>query len=347
MMTYNEGDILAADVEAIVNTVNCVGVMGRGLALQFKNLYPENFRAYKAVCDKGELKPGGLFVFDRGTLEPPHTIINFATKGHWRAQSRLADIDKGLNALRQEIENSGLTSIAIPPLGCGLGGLNWDDVSPLIERALGDLSSVKVCVYPPAGTPTKGRGSQVLEAPKMTSGRAVLLVLARRYLSHVWEPQLTLLELHKLAYFLQLAGQPLRLQFAKGHYGPYAKNLRHVLHHIQGHFIDGYFDKRDQPDVEVSLRQEAVDEAQAFLKSDEATSERFHQVSQLIHGFEGAYGLELLATVSWLVNESRSTAASLVADVHAWNPRKSKFEPEHIMKAYERIQQTSWLAVAT
>lgn len=343
MLVSGEGDILASDADAIINTVNCVGVMGRGLALQFKNAFPENFRAYKKVCDAKELEPGGLYVFDRGSLERPHYIVNFATKGHWKGKSNLGDVKKGLAALREEIIRYKIRSVAIPPLGCGLGGLDWGEVMPLIEAALGDLSETEVVVYPPAGTPRDGLGSKSKTTPSMTPGRAALIALARKYLSQVWEPQITLLEIHKLAYFLQSFGQPLRLDFSRGHYGPYARNLRNVLSHMQGHFIDGYLDAHDLPETEIGLRAAAVERAQEYLAQDEVTLSRFDIVAKMVEGFEGPYGLETLATVAWLVQQEHSSRASIVGDFHAWNRRKSKFEEEHILKAFDVLEERGWM----
>src|SRR5690606_12589675 len=138
------GDILAADAEAIVNTVNCVGIMGRGIALQFKNAFPKNFKAYEAACARGEVQPGKMFVFETRTLTNPKFIINFPTKRHWRGKSRIEDIDSGLKALAEEIRTRGIRSIAIPPLGSGLGGLNWADVRPRICEALRGFDDLQV-----------------------------------------------------------------------------------------------------------------------------------------------------------------------------------------------------------
>jgi len=149
MMNYTHGDILQADVEAIVNTVNCVGVMGRGLALQFKKAWPENFRAYKQACDAKDVKPGSMFVFDTQQLSNPRYIVNFPTKRHWRGASRIEDIEAGLAALVQWIQQVEVKSIAIPPLGAGLGGLDWESVKEKIEHALGHIQSVDIRVYEP------------------------------------------------------------------------------------------------------------------------------------------------------------------------------------------------------
>jgi O-acetyl-ADP-ribose deacetylase (regulator of RNase III) len=151
MIEYKAGDILAEDAEALVNTVNCVGFMGRGIALEFKRAWPENFMAYAAACRKGEVRPGRMFVSETGQLGNPRYIINFPTKRHWRGKSRIEDIEAGLAALVAEVRNRGIRSIAVPPLGAGLGGLDWADVRPRIERAMKALGDVRVVVFEPHG----------------------------------------------------------------------------------------------------------------------------------------------------------------------------------------------------
>ena len=149
MIEHTRGDILKCKVDAIVNTVNCVGVMGRGLALQFKNAYPENFKAYEAACRRGIVQPGRMFVFDIAHSTKPRFIINFPTKRHWRNKSIIEDIDAGLVDLVNVIRNNDINSIAIPPLGAGLGGLNWGDVCKSIENHLIELVDVDVIVFDP------------------------------------------------------------------------------------------------------------------------------------------------------------------------------------------------------
>lgn len=265
MIEITKGDILQANAEALVNTVNCVGVMGRGIALQFKKRFPENFAAYKAVCDQGALHPGKMLVFELPPLQAPRYIINFPTKRHWKGKSRLDDIECGLDALVDEVRARKITSIAVPPLGCGLGGLDWYVVRPKIERAFDALPNVRVLLYEPAGAPPADQMAKAKKPPEMTAGRAALLGLMRRYLEAVMDPYVSLLEIHKLMYFMQEAGEPLRLQYAKGPYGPYAENLRHVLTLIEGHFISGYGDAEDDPTRQIELKPESSRQAESFL----------------------------------------------------------------------------------
>jgi O-acetyl-ADP-ribose deacetylase (regulator of RNase III) len=343
MIEFKTGDILRADAEALVNTVNCVGVMGRGVALQFKNEFPANFKAYEAACAREEVQPGRMFVFETGTLTNPRFIINFPTKRHWRGKSRMEDIDSGLKALVEEIRRRGIHSIAIPPLGSGLGGLNWGDVRPRIEAALRGHEDLTVIVFEPNSAPaaTKSR-----EIPAMTPGRAALVVLIHRYLGGLMDPFVTLLEVHKLMYFMQEAGEPLRLRYAKAPYGPYAENLRHVLHAVEGHLVSGYADGGDDPDKQLELVPGAVQDAEAFLTDNEATVSRFDRVGKLVDGFETPFGLELLATVHWVATRENATGIEdVAAKVYAWSERKKRFLPDQIGIAFETLGTNGWLAV--
>lgn len=344
MIEFRTGDILQADVEALVNTVNCVGIMGRGVALQFKNDFPENFKAYEAACAREEVQPGKMFVFETRTLTNPKFIINFPTKRHWRGKSRMEDIDSGLKALVEEIRTRGIRSIAIPPLGSGLGGLNWADVRPRVVEALSGLNDLKVIVFEPIDAPvaTKSR-----EVPDMTAGRAALVVLMHRYLGGLMDPFVTLIEVQKLMYFMQEAGEPLRLNYIKHHYGPYADNLRHVLTRIEGHLVSGYHDGGDAPEKQLELVPGAVKEAEAFLSDDSDTRNRFGRVGKLVEGFETPFGLELLATVHWVASRENATSAEdAVARVYAWNDRKKRFSPRQIGIAFETLRAKGWLAAA-
>lgn len=345
MIEYVSGDILDSEAEALVNTVNCMGVMGRGIALQFKNAFPENFKAYAAACKLGLVQPGHMFVFETGQLTPPRYIVNFPTKRHWRGKSRIEDIEAGLAALVAEIRARHVRSIAVPPLGSGLGGLDWTaQVRPRVESALQALDDVRVIVYEPHGAPASDTMRHRRDVPKMTAGRAALVELMHRYLAGLLDPFITLLEVHKLMYFLQEAGEPLRLRYTVAPYGPYAENLRHVLHAIEGHLIEGYEDGGDAPDKPLALVPGAVEEASAFIARHTETRQRFDRVAALVDGFESPFGLELLSTVHWVMqNEQVQALPDVVTRTHAWNDRKRQFTPRQIGIAADVLTRQGWV----
>lgn len=338
------GDILHADVEALVNTVNCVGIMGRGIAMQFRKAFPDNYEVYKSVCERKELRPGMMLVHEMGRIHNPQYIINFPTKRHWKGKSRIEDIASGLKSLVEEVRKRNIKSIAVPSLGCGLGGLDWSEVRPMIEQAFSTLPEVHVLLFEPAGAPAVERMARSEKTPQMTTGRAVLLSLIRRYLAALMDPSVSLLEIHKLLYFMQESGEHLRLRFQKALYGPYADNLRHVLNLMEGHFISGYGDAEDNPDKQIELMPRASEQAEVFLSNHPATNARFDRVVNLIDGFETPYGMELLSTVHWIAKHERAASAEeAITKTYAWNPRKRMFQEAHIQLAWDTLQQKGWL----
>ena len=350
MLEFTRGNLFEAEVEALVNTVNTVGVMGKGIALQFSKSFPEIVPAYKDACKSGELVTGKVQVIELPLLagmQGPKYVINFPTKKHWRGDSKIEFIQTGLQSLREEIAQRQIKSIAIPPLGCGLGGLQWGDVRREIESALSDVADVQIVVYEPAGKPAAKAMKTKTTKPKMTPGRAALLELMRRYLVPLMDDSVTLLELHKLMYFMQEAGEELRLDFVKGKYGPYATNLRHVLNKIEGHFVTGFGDASEEPGKVLEASDAAILKAQKYLKSKTATLGRFERVDALIDGFETAYGMELLASVHWVASHEDEPATSPEAAVqliHDWNARKrDSFGAEHVQVAWKRLASSGWL----
>jgi O-acetyl-ADP-ribose deacetylase (regulator of RNase III) len=344
MIEYTSGDILNDQSEALVNTVNCVGVMGRGIALQFKNAFPNNFKAYALACKQEQVRPGRMFVFETGQMFIPRYIINFPTKRHWRGKSRMGDIESGLKSLVEVIRQHNIRSVAIPPLGSGLGGLEWPQVKSRIEAAVEALTDVQVIIYEPKGAPKTEKMVHSREVPKMTAGRAALVELIHRYLGGLLDPMVTLLEIHKLMYFMQEAGEPLRLKYQKAIYGPYAENLRHVLHAIEGHLVAGYADGGDEPDKQLKLVPGAVQDAADFLQQHVETRARFNKVAELVEGFESSFGLELLATVHWVIKkENVRTLVDVEKHTYAWNDRKRHFSPRQIAIAVDVLTQKGWI----
>lgn len=348
MIQLVRGDILRQEADALVNTVNCVGVMGRGIALQFRRAFEDNYAAYRKAAKIHGIRPGQMFVFERTGHEQPRWIVNFPTKRHWKANSRIEDIESGLEDLIRVIRERGIRSIAIPPLGCGLGGLDWAVVRPLVESALASIPEVEVYLFEPDKAPAAREMVNRTRRPRMTPARAAVLGLMENYLAGVMDVGVSLLELHKLTYFLQAAGEPLRLNFKAAQYGPYAENLRHVLSDMESHYIHGFGEGRDDPRQPIELAEGAAAEGRALLEDHPTTLGRFAQVSRLIEGFESPYGLELLASVHWVADrQGAQTLAQAVERVHGWSQRKTMFTPHQIKAAWDRLHALKWLGDGT
>jgi O-acetyl-ADP-ribose deacetylase (regulator of RNase III) len=326
MIEFTRGNLLEAPAEALVNTVNTVGVMGKGVALMFKDAFPENFKAYEAACKRKQVKVGHMFVTERRTLIGPKWIINFPTKEHWRGNSKMEWIESGLKDLKRVIVEKKIHSVAIPPLGSGNGGLKWRDVCPKIEAELGGLNNdVKVLIYEP--TDQYQNVSKRSGVEQLTPARALVAELVRRYL--ILGIDCSLLEIQKLAYFLERSIQnlnlsnPLDLRFQADKYGPYAPRLAHLLDGLDGSYL--HCGKRigDAGPFDVIWFEDSErDKVGAYLGSGEAKAfvPALDATSQLIDGFESPLGMELLATVDWLI-EKDSVAVdreSIKAGLKTW-----------------------------
>ncbi|MFD5936514.1 macro domain-containing protein [Streptomyces sp. NPDC060333] len=346
-----QGNLLEADAEAIVNTVNTVGVMGKGIALQIKQAFPENYKQYKAACDIGGVKIGEIFVHDAHHLGPRRYVLNFPTKRHWRGKSRVEDIEAGLDALVDVVRKYGIESIAIPALGCGNGGLDWEEVRPLIYAAFESVSEVKVLLFPPAGSPAPGSMPVRTAAPNMTRGRVAVIALLHGYVEQAKSERVeatngaSLLELQKLMYLLQATGTPMRLNYQKAKYGPYAENLNHQLQRMEGHLVRGYGDRTQRVlDFHpITLTANSKDSADRWLDDhrDSDLKDAVDGVLELIDGFSSPYGLELLCSTHWVMQElgSDATQDSVVSALQKWSRRKAEiFTERHIEVAWKRLQ---------
>lgn len=348
MITETQGNLLQAQAEALVNTVNTVGVMGKGIALQFRRAFPAMAREYERAAKRGEVQLGHMHIWENDAMSGPRWIINFPTKGHWKARSRLVDVTTGLADLIDVVRSHEIRSIAVPPLGCGNGGLDWAEVRPLIEAAFADLPDVDVRVYPPGEVPSADAMTSNTPRPAWTTGKAALVTMLSRYSDRAVEA--SLIEVQKLMYFLQVAGEPLRLHYTKGIYGPYAENLRHSLRATEGHFLTGFGDG-SQPVMSaepMSVLPGCSAEAEAYLANHPDTLARIGRVLDLSEGFESAYAMELLASVHWVANETDPAAAAdpaIAAQlVGEWSYRKKHmFGPEHVTMAWQRLHDEGWL----
>jgi len=351
MIRYATGNQLEAGTEALVNTVNTVGVMGKGIALMFKEAFPENFKAYNAACKRGEVRVGRMFVTRPNDLYGPGWIINFPTKKHWRHASKLEWVVEGLGDLKRVIQENRIRSIAIPPLGAGNGKLDWSAVRPKIEEALADLADVEVVVYEPTAQYHNVAKRAGVEA--LTPARALIAEIVRRY--WVLGIECTLLEVQKLAWFMEASiaalglGDPLRLQFKADRFGPYADNLRHVLNDLDGSYLHCAKRLGDAGPMDVIWFDDAKRSlVEAYLTSPEARPYRpaLEATTRIIDGFESPLGMELLATVDWLIRREGAppTLEGVLEGVRRWpagenaSARKMRiFAPRLIQLALDRL----------
>ena len=351
MIRFQQGNLLDSHADAVVNTVNTVGVMGKGIALMFKEAFPANFREYEAACRRGDVQTGRMFVTERPALMgTPRWIINFPTKQHWRGKARLEWIEAGLEDLRRVIVEKGIRSIAIPPLGCGNGGLEWRDVRPLIERSLADLPEVEILVYEP--TREYQNVAKRAGVEKLTPARALIAELVRRY--WILGIECSLLEIQKLAWFLEREIEilslenPLNLQFVAHRYGPYANRLDHLLDGLDGSYLRSTVRIPDaKPTDVIAFNDAKKDRVDAFIRSEaSAYVPAIERVSKRIDGFESPLGMELLATVDWLLSRERLSPelASIKAGLKRWpggpdaGDRKLRlFDDRMLLLAIERL----------
>lgn len=306
MIRFTKGNLLDSRVDAVVNTVNTVGIMGKGIALMFKEAFPANYREYKTACKQGTVRTGTMFPTERPTmLGAPRWIINFPTKQHWRGKTRLDWIEAGLEDLRRVIVEKHIRSIALPPLGCGNGGLDWRAVRPLIETALRDLPDVDIVVYEP--TAEYQNVAKPVGVEKLTPARALIAELVRRY--WILGIECSLLEIQKLAWFLEreiiASGLPneLDLQFVAHRYGPYADRLKHLLDYLDGSYLQADVRIPDaKPTDVIAFNDSKKSLVAAYLKSEASRYlPALERVSRTIDGFESPLGMELLSTVDWLI----------------------------------------------
>jgi O-acetyl-ADP-ribose deacetylase (regulator of RNase III) len=325
MMRFAQGNLLDAKVEAVVNTVNTVGVMGKGIALMFKEAFPANFQAYEDACKRKEVRIGRMFVTERRAFEGPRWIINFPTKKHWWQPSKMEWIVEDLQDLRRVIREHNIRSIALPPLGAGNGQLDWREVRVEIQRGLADLEGVDIIVYEP--TEKYQNVAKRTGVEELTPARVLIAEMIRRY--WVLGIECTYLEVQKLGWFLERTihalgiEDPLKLHFKADKYGPYSDRLRHLLNALDGTYL--HCDKRLSdagPTDTIWFDEERRQHVELFLQQQ--TSEPLNRVldltSKRIDGFESPLGMELLATVDWLIQREQAepTLASIRSGLRRW-----------------------------
>ncbi|WP_299051729.1 macro domain-containing protein [uncultured Polaribacter sp.] len=341
MITYTTGDLFEAQTEAIVNTVNIVGVMGKGIALQFKQRFPENYLIYKKACDSKELQTGQLLITESSSLFFKY-IINFPTKQHWRNPSKYEYVEQGLDVLIDEIKKRNIKSVALPPLGAGNGKLEWEKVKTILNDKLQALPDVNFIIFEPQAR-FEARDNIKKAVDNLTPIRAMLLDSFEHY--NRIEDSLNLLVAQKLAYFLQRIGEPLRLEYSKGWYGPYARNLEKVLQTMNGSYIvyEAQFNKPSNPITLVPERRKNIEKELMVLSTNK--KEHLNTLKEFIYGFETAFGLELLATVDWIKNKKPElTYEEVHKEITEWTKRKaSLIKLHHVKVAFNHLEKNKQL----
>ncbi|WP_026969783.1 type II toxin-antitoxin system antitoxin DNA ADP-ribosyl glycohydrolase DarG [Algoriphagus terrigena] len=343
MIHYKKGNLLDSGADALVNTVNTVGVMGKGSALQFKNTFPENYKRYKAACQSKSLDVGQLLIVEEKTLLGEKTIINFPTKKHWKSPSKYDYVSSGLVALRETLPKLRVSSVAIPPLGCGNGGLDWGIVKPMIENALDGLDMDIFVFEPNEEIKELLKKEESTKTARLTPARAMLLYLMFQYESV--GDQSCLFVANKLAYFLQRTGENLRLNFEAHHYGPYTVQLNHVLMYLNGVYLNGMEQNTQGPFDPLELNYEKWGEIKDYVDTRLSIEQkaRLSSVTRVIKTYESTYALELLASVDFVLNSGPVTDSDdLVSKLKSWNRRKNElFAREDIEIAQKHLREYS------
>lgn len=362
MIRFTQGNLLSSPAEALVNTVNEVGVMGKGIARMFREAFPAAAREYERAAAAGSIQVGRVLLTPNSDLVGPRWIIHFPTKRHWRNPSKLEWIRTGLTDLVRVVRDAGIRSIALPPLGCGNGGLEWSQVRPVIELALAELSDVDVVVFEP--TDAYQSAPKRSGAEGLTPARALITELVRRYTVLGYE--CTILEAQKLAWFLERSiaalglPDPLDLRFEANRYGPYAHRLQKLLDNLDGSYL--HSEKRigdAKPLDPIWFEETRRAELHGYLSTDDARiyGQALEVTSQIIEGFESPLGMELLSTVDWLLTRefAEPTVTGIRAALARWpaggadtGERKNRLFDERMLGlALERLGASALATAAT
>lgn len=333
MLHYITGNILESKAEALVNTVNTQGVMGKGIALQFKKEFPANFRKYEEACKSKTFKIGDLLVTEESSLHAgKKIIINFPTKTNWRLPSEYSYIETGLAKLVNVIAEKQIKSVAIPPLGAGNGGLDWQKVKSILNKYLSELDT-EIFIYEPTVAI-----QEVLkkERVKLTPARAMLLTVLYDLVKN--GEFVSEFAAEKIAYFLQRFGakETFRLEYQPNFYGPYSGKVKHVLYYLNGSYIMGYSSKDKKPFEELGMIADGEDEVDNFLSLPE--NEHYKLIAEktkyFLKGFYSAFGLELLSTIDFIISEKKAaTAEEIEKELAGWsNRKKTLFTNSHFIQ---------------
>ena len=323
MIIYKRGNILESEAEALINTVNTQGVMGKGIALQFKNTFPNNYKLYHDACKNGKFKIGDLLVFeDNGLIVGKKIIINFPTKTSWRKPSEYSYIEKGLDELIKVIEKNNIKSVAIPPLGSGNGGLDWNIVKNLIEDKL-SLLPISIHIYEPS---TKIQETLKAERVKLTDARAMLLFMMYELVKN--GEFVSEFSSEKICYFLQRFGaeKHFKLEYKPNFYGPYSGKVKYVINYLNGSYIMGYSSMDKKPFESLELIPDGYEKVLQYINANPELSDIVYKTKEFLDGFYSDFALELLSTVDYISIEKESFEINIIkSELENWSKRKRTF----------------------
>lgn len=342
MIQYITGNILDSNAQALVNTVNTMGVMGKGIALQFKRAYPNNYKAYEKASKNEEVKVGKMFVtLDSNTTTGERIIINFPTKTNWRKPSEYKYIEDGLDNLVEVINNKQIKSIAIPPLGAGNGGLNWEKVKKLIEQKLGHLN-IDIYVYEPT---VQIQEHLMKERVKLTDARALLLYVLYDLVKN--GEYVSEFSSEKICYFLQKFGAKkyFNLEFEPNFYGPYSGKVRFVLNAINGSYLMGYSDMNKKPFEPLTLVADAFETVKNHVEKNNELLEIGNKTIVFLRGFYSDFALELLSSIDYIsTKENTFDKQTISKGLEKWSDRKRTLfsNPKYLELSLRHLQSANF-----
>jgi O-acetyl-ADP-ribose deacetylase (regulator of RNase III) len=341
MIHYTKGNILDSHAQALVNTVNTVGVMGKGIALQFKKAFPNNFKAYENACKRKEIAIGKLLVTKDSNLSSGEKIIiNFPTKKDWRKSSEYTFIEEGLNDFRRIIETYQIKSVALPPLGAGNGGLEWEKVKEILERELSALN-IDIYVYEPTNAIKEYLKT---ERVKLTEARALLLYVLHDLVRN--GEFVSEFSSEKVCYFLQKFGAEkyFKLNFEPKFYGPYSGKVRYVLNYLNGSYLMGYSDMSKKPFDPLTLVSDGFEAVKSYIENNTELKEIATKTTTFLNGFYSDFALELLSSVDFLITKNHTFDKQIITQkLSEWNDRKRSMfsNQEYINFTVDYLQQNS------
>lgn len=339
MIKYVTGNIFDSDAEALVNTVNTDGVMGKGIALQFKKAFPINFKLYQQACKDKNIDVGNLFVTkDSNITSGTKYIINFPTKQSWRKPSEYSFIEVGLDDLINVLREKNIKSIAIPPLGAGNGGLEWERVKNIIEEKLSKFD-IDVIVYEPS---TIIKEHLKNERIKLTDARALLLYILYDLVKN--GEYVSEFSSEKVCYFLQKLGAEkyFKLQFTPNFYGPYSGKVKYVLNILNGSYIMGYSDMNKKPFEPITLVADGYDDVRKHIESNEILLDIANKTTEFLNGFYSDFALELLSSLDYLsIKYNTTNIDELAQKLEVWSNRKRSLfsNPKYIHISIKHLQK--------